>query len=500
MASTLKRWPPGPVSPIFSMASIPALTTGDRPRPPRPWKTSTRTFAPPGGDGSGQRCRAGGSGSGARVRGAAPTAVRRRRPSAATRGRPGPSSGSRPAVSTLVSAWAPLLRSQQQPPRKLDPFARLANSYDRNATNFVLSVDKRGVSRLPCAVHRGTRSAISVARVGSSAWTDGSFNRRLLAVARRGRRRHRCLSPPPAAAQRSADAARRRPPRPAARSRHIKLYAEKLPDGQMGYGLEKGKATVPGPLIEINEGDTLHIEFENTMDVAASLHVHGLDYDIASDGTKLNKSHVEPGGTRTYTWRTHAPGTPRGRHLAAGQRGLLALPRPRRSAPTTARAASARGSTARWSCAARATSCRTRQFTIVFNDMMINNKPRTPSPNFEATVGDRVEIVDDHARRVLPHLPYARSSLGGQPHRPADRPGRPQPGHRQQDHRARPTPSASRSSRGRTSGAGAWMYHCHVQSHSDMGMAGLFLVAKPDGTIPGYEPHHPAAGAGQGGS
>jgi FtsP/CotA-like multicopper oxidase with cupredoxin domain len=39
-------------------------------------------------------------------------------------------------------------------------------------------------------------------------------------------------------------------------------------------------------------------------------------------------------------------------------------------------------------------------------------------------------------------------------------------------------------------GPGAWMYHCHVQSHSDMGMAGLFLVAKEDGTIPGYEPHH----------
>ena len=33
------------------------------------------------------------------------------------------------------------------------------------------------------------------------------------------------------------------------------------------------------------------------------------------------------------------------------------------------------------------------------------------------------------------------------------------------------------------------MYHCHVQSHSDMGMAGLFLVAKPDGTMPGYDPH-----------
>ncbi|CAM5274054.1 multicopper oxidase domain-containing protein [Streptomyces] [Streptomyces griseus] len=44
-------------------------------------------------------------------------------------------------------------------------------------------------------------------------------------------------------------------------------------------------------------------------------------------------------------------------------------------------------------------------------------------------------------------------------------------------------------------GAGAWMYHCHVQSHSDMGMAGLLLIKKPDGTIPGYEPHHHTAGA-----
>ena len=29
--------------------------------------------------------------------------------------------------------------------------------------------------------------------------------------------------------------------------RRIKLYAEKRADGQMGYGLEKGSATIPGP-------------------------------------------------------------------------------------------------------------------------------------------------------------------------------------------------------------------------------------------------------------
>ncbi|MEV4295877.1 hypothetical protein, partial [Microbispora rosea] len=29
--------------------------------------------------------------------------------------------------------------------------------------------------------------------------------------------------------------------------RRITLYVEKLPDGQMGYGLEPGKPTIPGP-------------------------------------------------------------------------------------------------------------------------------------------------------------------------------------------------------------------------------------------------------------
>ncbi|MFC7641834.1 multicopper oxidase domain-containing protein [Streptosporangium lutulentum] len=78
--------------------------------------------------------------------------------------------------------------------------------------------------------------------------------------------------------------------------RRIILYAERLEDGQLGYGLEPGKATIPGPLIEMVEGDTLEIEMVNNLDVTASLHVHGVDYDVASDGTRLNDSVVEPGG------------------------------------------------------------------------------------------------------------------------------------------------------------------------------------------------------------
>lgn len=137
-----------------------------------------------------------------------------------------------------------------------------------------------------------------------------SFNRRLLAggaVAATGVTSVSLASAPSATSATSAEGAPKTAPA-GGQVRHLTLYAEKLADGQMGYGLEKGKASIPGPLIELVEGDTLHIEFENAMDVPVSLHAHGVDYDIANDGTRMSKSHVEPGGTRTYTWRTHAPG------------------------------------------------------------------------------------------------------------------------------------------------------------------------------------------------
>ncbi|GAB3174198.1 hypothetical protein GCM10027162_19470 [Streptomyces incanus] len=48
---TSNRWFSGPDSPIFSIASIPAFTSGDSsPAAAEPWNSSTRTFAPPGGD------------------------------------------------------------------------------------------------------------------------------------------------------------------------------------------------------------------------------------------------------------------------------------------------------------------------------------------------------------------------------------------------------------------------------------------------------------------
>ncbi|HEY3471333.1 MAG TPA: multicopper oxidase domain-containing protein, partial [Amycolatopsis sp.] len=89
-------------------------------------------------------------------------------------------------------------------------------------------------------------------------------------------------------------------------TRRITIYAEALPNGLYGYGLEPGKATIPGPLLEIYEGDTLEIELVNTTDQRLSIHPHGVNYDTGSDGAPLNASFNKPYETRTYTWKTRA--------------------------------------------------------------------------------------------------------------------------------------------------------------------------------------------------
>ncbi|MFD6415459.1 multicopper oxidase domain-containing protein [Streptomyces sp. NPDC060194] len=276
--------------------------------------------------------------------------------------------------------------------------------------------------------------------------------------------------------------------------RNLKLYAEKLPNGQLGYGLEKGKATIPGPLIELNEGDTLHVEMENLTDVDASLHVHGVDYEISSDGTRLSRSHVPPGETRTYTWRTHAPGRRKDGTWRAGSAGYWHY-HDHVVGTDHGTGGIRKGLYGPVIVRRKGDVLPDRTFTIVFNDMTINNLPA--GPDFRATLGERVEFVS------ITHGEYYHTFHVH--------------GHRWADNRTGLLTGPDDPSRvvdnlivgpadsfgfqviaGEGVGPGAWMYHCHVQSHSDMGMAGLFLVAKADGTIPGYEPHHPG-GDGDGG-
>ncbi|MGW7518656.1 multicopper oxidase domain-containing protein [Streptomyces sp. NPDC054796] len=278
------------------------------------------------------------------------------------------------------------------------------------------------------------------------------------------------------------------------KDRSITLYAEALPDGQMGYGLEPGRATIPGPLLEMYEGDTMEIEFVNNLDVTASLHVHGVDYEITSDGTKLTGSTVAPGERRTYVWKTHAPGRRADGsympgsagywhyhdHIVGTEHGTGGLQKGLYGPLVVRR---------------RGDILPDKQFTIVFNDMTINNRTGRPgdaAPDFTAKIGERVEFIS-----ITHGEFYHTFHIHG--HRWADNrtgllTGPDDPSRVIDNKITGPADSFGfQVLAGEHVGPGKWMYHCHVQSHSDMGMAGLFIVTDENGDVPG------GGGGGHGG-
>ncbi|MBP2706747.1 multicopper oxidase domain-containing protein [Microbispora sp. RL4-1S] len=264
--------------------------------------------------------------------------------------------------------------------------------------------------------------------------------------------------------------------------RRITLYVENMPDGQMGYGLEPGKPTIPGPLIEMIEGETLEIELVNNADVTASLHAHGVDYEATSDGTRMNDSVVEPGGRYVYTWRTHAPATRSDGTIAAGSAGYWHY-HDHVVGTDHGTGGILRGLYGPLVVRRTGDVLPDKTFTVVFNDMKTNNL--TPAPDFTAKLGERVEFVVV-AHGNLFHTFHIH-------------------GHRWADNRTGMLKDPEEQSRiidtkttgpaesfgfqviaGERVGPGMWMYHCHVQGHSDAGMAGTLMVTDADGNVPGH--------------
>jgi FtsP/CotA-like multicopper oxidase with cupredoxin domain len=265
-------------------------------------------------------------------------------------------------------------------------------------------------------------------------------------------------------------------------TRRITMYAEVLPSGLVGYGLAPGKATVPGPILEIWEGDTLEIELVNNTDKRLSIHPHGVDYSVDSDGSPLNASFNEPGETRTYVWRTRAPVKAKGNiwipgsagywhyhdHAMGGSHGTEGLRKGLYGALIVRR---------------KGDILPDRQFTVVFNDMTINNKVAPDVPMLDCRLGERVEFVAiGHGNTFHTfHLHAHRwaNNRTGMLEGPND------PSQVVDNRDLNPGDSFGfQVIAGEGVGPGVWMYHCHVQFHSDGGMAGIFLVRNEDGSLP----------------
>ncbi|HEX4946219.1 MAG TPA: multicopper oxidase domain-containing protein [Blastocatellia bacterium] len=68
--------------------------------------------------------------------------------------------------------------------------------------------------------------------------------------------------------------------------------------------------SVPGPMIEVVEGDRVRIIFENKLPEPTTVHWHGLEIPIEMDGTPfISQPMVEPGGIFIYEFTVHQNGT-----------------------------------------------------------------------------------------------------------------------------------------------------------------------------------------------
>ncbi len=262
----------------------------------------------------------------------------------------------------------------------------------------------------------------------------------------------------------------------------ISLFAKRLRPGRIGYGLTPKTASIPGPTIRMTEGECLAINLVNDTETRLGFHPHGVDYTVASDGTPMNASCVSPGRSRTYVIATHLPstradgtidpgsagywhyhdhcqGTPHGtRGINRGLFGALIVERagdPEPARPT---------------------------FVVVMKGRTLNLKRAPYTPMFRANLGERVEFEvighgdDFHTFHLHGHrwsetrtgmpsgLNDSAPTIDNKTVGPADSFG-------------------FQIIAGEHVGEGAWMYHCHVQGHSDAGMTGLFVVRGPDGKM-----------------
>lgn len=308
-------------------------------------------------------------------------------------------------------------------------------------------------------------------------------------------------------------------------NRTMDLYAVELPPDEttgqirLGYGTSPATASYPGPTIEMVEGECLAITLHNQVPaetlaklrtqpdhpLGVSLHVHGLKYTQLSDGTVHTGSFVPPGESRTYVWyakprdkKSGSPGTagywwyhdhvvggPHGTQgIGAGLFGGVVVRRPGDPRPD-------------------------RTYTVVFGDRQTINlrrgdavdtcDPYNPQPGptcLVARLGERVEFIvigignDMHTFHLHGHS-WADTRTGyvenGQPFADQVRIIDNKP--------LGPGDSFGfQITAGDSVGPGHWMLHCHMQFHSDVGMATTFHVLDENGQMPpSHQPHHASA-------
>ena len=236
-----------------------------------------------------------------------------------------------------------------------------------------------------------------------------------------------------------------------------------------GFAGPAGPSHIPGPTLHAEVGDTLVVHFRNNatqLRQALTLHPHGVKYTPDYDGVYLGDhtrigGFIAPGEEFTYTWEAtpdsvgvwpyhdHGPN-----HTLNLMRGLFGA--------VVVRERGAKAPDVSYQLFLHSFTPEITGLPGVFQ--CINGRAYAGNtPSLRAHVGQDVEIhafgMDSMFHTFHIHGHRWRDPAGAN----VDNPGF--------------GPNETVTARFTEDNPGRWLYHCHVFSHQDMGMAGWYLVA-----------------------
>jgi FtsP/CotA-like multicopper oxidase with cupredoxin domain len=242
------------------------------------------------------------------------------------------------------------------------------------------------------------------------------------------------------------------------------IYREMTP----GFAAPIGQPNIPGPTLYAEVGDVLVVHFRNgdtTLRQAVTMHPHGVKYNVEYDGAYMGEftragGFVAPGETFTYQWECvpesagawpyhdHGPN-----HTLNTFRGLFGalVVRPR----------GAEWPDRTYTLFAHSLPPAITKLDTTFQ--CFNGRSYAGNtPTLRARVGEDVEIhafgMDSNFHTFHIHGHRWRDPAGAFIDNPAM------------------GPNEGVTARFAEDNPGRWLYHCHVFTHQDAGMAGWYMV------------------------
>ena len=109
---------------------------------------------------------------------------------------------------------------------------------------------------------------------------------------------------------------------------------QKITTWGYGWDLNNPDIEVPGPLLEIEEGDSVTIRFRNISNEVHTIHLHGLDVSQINDGVPSTSFTIANGDTAFYSFKANYSGAflyhchvTTTLHLTMGMYGMIAVNR-----------------------------------------------------------------------------------------------------------------------------------------------------------------------------